>query len=303
MEKCPSEIWTHIFLLACVDGGLTGCALSLVSHYFREVVLPVQLHSVALKGAGKMSVFSDLLARRAPEHRRVRHLFLTGLAKDVATHTAHERSEFSYRILSTVAPELLTFTSTLSQGRVSEHSILRIPFPVLEELTIHGFFLYPDAVSTTEWQDSFPSLRYLHLLSSCNSASFYTSRSPNLTYLRLSDAENMSTPLSTSLLHFLANNVPSREHLAPFPPTLRKVFLQDGRTVRYLGQAGKIRLDTFVKADKERRLVLLEHDYARMREIMKRGLPLRRDWEDRIVGGPGCWKEPRRRSPVGFQEI
>jgi hypothetical protein len=32
-DLCPREIWDAIFILACTDGGRTGCALSLVSKH------------------------------------------------------------------------------------------------------------------------------------------------------------------------------------------------------------------------------------------------------------------------------
>ncbi|KAI0087109.1 hypothetical protein BDY19DRAFT_893577, partial [Irpex rosettiformis] len=78
-EHLPTELWSQIFTMACVDGGNTACALSEVSRYARAIVLPFQLHNVALVGPAKIIKFAALLKSRRHEsnHRRVRHLFLS----------------------------------------------------------------------------------------------------------------------------------------------------------------------------------------------------------------------------------
>lgn len=71
------EILSHIFLLACTDGGSTGCALSMVSKYIRETSKPHKYHSVALHGQRQTKAFASVLAHTQSHHRRVVHLFLS----------------------------------------------------------------------------------------------------------------------------------------------------------------------------------------------------------------------------------
>ncbi|TBU33752.1 hypothetical protein BD309DRAFT_851542, partial [Dichomitus squalens] len=42
----PLEIWQHIFLHACTDGGHTGCSLALVSRFFHLASHPVRFNSL-----------------------------------------------------------------------------------------------------------------------------------------------------------------------------------------------------------------------------------------------------------------
>ena len=50
MEKCPTEIHSYIFELACTDGGTAGIALSAVSRHVRAVSAPYQWYTLAVAG-------------------------------------------------------------------------------------------------------------------------------------------------------------------------------------------------------------------------------------------------------------
>ncbi|KAJ3552518.1 hypothetical protein NM688_g4111 [Phlebia brevispora] len=289
MDRCPAEVWTHIFGLACTDGGVTGCSLSEVSRYFREAVLPVQLDSVALTGGHKMARFASLLHQRESTHRHVRHLYLSR-----GNSPSRQNNTHVYRILTTVAPDLLTLTSTLSQRRISKESVLCIPFPLLLELSVHGHFTNPDESDEAKMQERLPSLRYLHVLSSCNNATVYTSRAPMLTHLRLSEMFGVDVSLAESLQGCLSGTT-SHNQPSPFSPTIQKIILQHSGPIARLkagvGIAGNAfhldsSLRTLLDADKDSKFTLLKDDRA-----LEYRRNSRKDWEDRITGGLGCWSE------------
>lgn len=77
MDRCPVEILIKIFAFACTDGGFTGCSLSLVSTFIREVSGLVKHQSVALKGLDQTARFNDFIHTSPfPMRSRVRHLFV-----------------------------------------------------------------------------------------------------------------------------------------------------------------------------------------------------------------------------------
>jgi len=59
MERCPTEIWNHIFSDACIDNGITGRSLSLVSKYVQETSKSVKLQSLSVHGPKQ--IIMDLL--------------------------------------------------------------------------------------------------------------------------------------------------------------------------------------------------------------------------------------------------
>ena len=48
MDKLPLELLEDIFVLACRDGGRTGCVLSLVSTHIRAVSRAIRFHTICL---------------------------------------------------------------------------------------------------------------------------------------------------------------------------------------------------------------------------------------------------------------
>ncbi|KIM83602.1 hypothetical protein PILCRDRAFT_56875, partial [Piloderma croceum F 1598] len=75
-ERCPPEICSRIYALACVDDGTTGRALSLVSKYINETSKYTKFQSVAVRSLTQALAFADLLEQSSPGDHRVCHLFI-----------------------------------------------------------------------------------------------------------------------------------------------------------------------------------------------------------------------------------
>ncbi|KDQ49220.1 hypothetical protein JAAARDRAFT_74749 [Jaapia argillacea MUCL 33604] len=84
LSTCPPEILERIFKYACVDGGITGSSLSLVSRYIHNVSMGIRYQSIALDGLTQMRRFMCLLETIPPNSARVRDLFLSCYDKDGA---------------------------------------------------------------------------------------------------------------------------------------------------------------------------------------------------------------------------
>ena len=301
MNRLPVELWTQIFLFACVDGGGTGCALSETCHYFRDVVLPVQLHSVALVGGLKTQAFLDVLEGRAAENRCVEHLFTSqGRESRLALDMVQRLFEF-------LAPTLRTFTSTLPQTglRIDRASVLTHSFPRLEELTMHGYLNLLENLPLARGValQPFPALKRLHVLSSCDSALFIAKRAPSLTHLRLSGVCNMSDALYMGIACFLGADVaPAQDQGLPsastdepgvLPETIKQIIIEpDWKIARFFWGQNHARAGAFHRlkmAERQGVFSLLET------KVNSRGMPndARKGWEERIVGGGGCWTVSR----------
>jgi hypothetical protein len=63
MDHLPVELLEHIFTLACIDGGMTGCALASVSRSIRRASSQKRYYSVSLRGAKQIRAFISLLDR------------------------------------------------------------------------------------------------------------------------------------------------------------------------------------------------------------------------------------------------
>jgi hypothetical protein len=72
----PTEIWHKIFTLTCVDGGATGCALSLVSRRFRELSAGTRLQSVAVSGLSDIRSLLGMLQELPEASRHVGILYI-----------------------------------------------------------------------------------------------------------------------------------------------------------------------------------------------------------------------------------
>ncbi|GJE94853.1 hypothetical protein PsYK624_110290 [Phanerochaete sordida] len=289
MDSLPVETCTHIFLLACTDGGATGCALSQTCRYFRAAVLPVQLHSVALIGGDKCRTLLDVLENRLPEHRRVEHLFISQQDGNPVSFDAVVQE----RLLTLVAPTLRTFTSTLPQKilLLDRSSVLAHAMPMLEELTMHGYLVTDMQCAPGVRLHALPALRRLHLLSAANAALVLVPHAPRLAALRISGAWSFADALAAALLRCVqgdsaASPAPDAPRAAlRLPPTLARVVLAPDWTVAraYYGShretAGMYR--RLQAADRRGVLTLLEPPRAPG--------DARGEWEERIGGGDGCW--------------
>ncbi|KAF7977864.1 hypothetical protein HWV62_2386 [Athelia sp. TMB] len=77
MDRVPVELWRKIFAHSCFDGGLTGCALSLVSKAVHDASRHCRYYSVALKGLPSALMFAQLLGKHHLDEIRVYHLHVT----------------------------------------------------------------------------------------------------------------------------------------------------------------------------------------------------------------------------------
>jgi len=77
MERCPTEIWNHIFSETCIDNGITGRSLSLVSKHIHETSKSVKLQSLSVHGPKQIHGLAVLLADTLPKYRKVRYLFIS----------------------------------------------------------------------------------------------------------------------------------------------------------------------------------------------------------------------------------
>ncbi|KAI0343473.1 hypothetical protein BDW22DRAFT_1173864 [Trametopsis cervina] len=300
-DRFPTEIWTQIFHMACLDGDNTACAISEVSHYLRAIILPFQLDNVALVGPTKLVLFSELLHKREaePAIRRVRHLFLSR-GSNIPTVSKAAYDAALGHILRTTAPDLITLTSTLHQMGLGPESVLCIPFPKLEELTIHAHFLTPSLPpSGVRLQPSFPALTHLHILSSCENGYLYTSRAPALTHLRFSAVVKLTLVMYQSICSFLLADGRYGQPI-PLPgslelgPNVQKIFIQTDmafssfwRThehVRY----GPL-MHSLMDMNDNEKLVVFDAPVQSGRVGLLHMGNERKHWAERIVGGPGCW--------------
>src|ERR1700733_7083441 len=94
MERCPPEICSRIYALACVDDGSTGRSLSLVSKYINETSKYTKFQSVAIRSLNQALAFAALLERSPSVGRRVRHLFISTNPR-CAFHKAKRMSSIS----------------------------------------------------------------------------------------------------------------------------------------------------------------------------------------------------------------
>lgn len=307
-ELLPVELWSQIFSTACLDGGRTACTLSEVSRTVRDIVLPFQLDNAAVIGPAKIIHFAALLRSRQhePNTCRVRHLFLSYLWQGRGWHDAgitKEQYDIALRdIFAITAATLLTLTSTLPQQKVGLESVLCYPFSHLQELTIHGPLFNPIPIDdNVPIQSEFPALRYLHVLSSPENAYIYTSRAPALTHIRFSSLWRFNTDLYEAIddaLQPLDNSSESVQQPPPAPfhlsRSVEKILIET-RIVPLAFRQGSedIRrgpmMTTLQRHDKKGKLVLLDPEVALRGPATPSHRIERQEWENRLVGGPGCW--------------
>ncbi|PCH34887.1 hypothetical protein WOLCODRAFT_155537, partial [Wolfiporia cocos MD-104 SS10] len=118
MDTLSVELHAQIFEYACVDDGSTARALSLVSHYFHEVVKPYLYQSLVVCGPAQLAALEARLAPLPPHLRRIRHLFLSDIPlsarpkptpPDPALAASYDAArELLQRVLLRAAPTLET---------------------------------------------------------------------------------------------------------------------------------------------------------------------------------------------------
>ncbi|EIN06238.1 hypothetical protein PUNSTDRAFT_46452 [Punctularia strigosozonata HHB-11173 SS5] len=175
MDRCPDEVLLIIFTRACMDGGTTGRALSLVSNRIHRVSATVKYQSLVVNGHSQISAlaarFADLRHDGSGEHPgkgykqqasgmpRVGHLLVSILSlpseaqsKAAPQFTEDKKAAF-FSLLELVSPTLLTlFTDSWPAGASPS-----LTFPRL------AAFSLPDVRFLRQLSFSFPSLTHLHL--------------------------------------------------------------------------------------------------------------------------------------------
>jgi hypothetical protein len=143
-EQLPAELWHKIFQHACVDGGRTGCALSLVSRRLHDLSVGTRLQSVFIIDLERLKLFLHTL-ERLPEHeRRVRFLFIAARCnEEVETRRvqlALSRLQLGSHVES-LSSELEDFEEqqkdVVQEWRTVYPAVLALVAPHVEVLTIH----------------------------------------------------------------------------------------------------------------------------------------------------------------------
>jgi hypothetical protein len=150
MDRCPPEIHVRIFSYACTNDGTTGCALSLVSRYIREVSAPYQWQCIALAGFKRVIQLANEI-RRVKGKKPIYHLFLCDRYSPPPNcyphpddHTAYETDLLPalFNILQYACQNLqtLSFFSDTSfyEGAMAVRCLCSLPYPRLRELTLRA---------------------------------------------------------------------------------------------------------------------------------------------------------------------
>ena len=235
MHRLAVELLEPIFRLACVDGGYTGCSLSLVSHLVRSRSRTWRFHSISLVSGTAQQLAKFLrcfqkeraIAQSTGSDRlpTLRHLCISAAEGEEVRgewrryHTRDKQYDGSWEatvelerecyiadlteLIQLVGADLRTLSLVHSQGRPK---LTRLPairctgFPVLEELTITN----PDPFIPDPGADCllpfYPRLARLHLLLAdglCDEILRWADdgRAPHITHLRLSNLGEVSDDL------------------------------------------------------------------------------------------------------------
>jgi len=261
-----------------------------------------------------MQAFATALENMAPEFRRVHDLCITDRtrrlfafegevmteeavkempemmaenAKEKITDMEEIRSDVLRRIIGAVAPSIVTLSIYFA---FCARAHCKIPFflPRLVELTTLLNFKSIDlAVLTLESFKPYPSLRRWNT----NGFNVYPEYlfgqiarlAPELTHLRLAKIAECSGGLERAL----DAQYSGIEEQVMLPRTITKVFIQPShlwdleisRTI-FARQKGRIVLEVFGDG------TIYDGKVAKVAE---------RQWLDRINGGRGCWKAPKKR--------
>ena len=76
MDAVPTEIWQHIFALACTDSGYTGRSLSLVSTKFQGISAPFKYQSLVITHWSQILAFAHMFFWLPASQKRIKYLFV-----------------------------------------------------------------------------------------------------------------------------------------------------------------------------------------------------------------------------------
>ncbi|KAI0711063.1 hypothetical protein C8T65DRAFT_648035 [Cerioporus squamosus] len=318
METLAPEILHKIYTLACTDGGLTGCSLSLVSKHVRSTSSSARFHSVAISGTSRQlaEFLSLFIIKRAVLEVDgympvVKHLFFAAaegednigdwrtdllpwdvdVDVDVDAEDNNRASIDAARekylldvatLFRLVAPDLQTLSFVHCHGRaeLTHLSGIECPtgLPVLRELTMIGDDPFVGAASPV----FYPCLTRLHLDGPSwqhNKLPSWAERSPQVTHLCLSDINNITQPLED----VAATGSPFRK--------LSHLYVQPEAPPSPGGWCGNPYIEhamfmaDFVEFPNTATIPThaLRHRDGPIEKW------IRQEWLDRIGGGFGCW--------------
>ncbi|KAH9937974.1 hypothetical protein B0H21DRAFT_757742 [Amylocystis lapponica] len=279
-DQFPAEIWGRIFSLACTDDGSTGLSLALVSRYVHDVSFPVQLQSIALAGFVQVHRFADMLERRPPHLRCVRHFWFYSweTLDDDALVQAYLTSQFlgaeemnrdEYtvavsRVFQAVAPGLKTLLFHLSDCSN------------IELLNSRRYSHYcPVDISLP---------KHLHIVACCFYLPMFTGSVPALTHLRLSGVGLHPSGIVAGVIRAAISQPPD----------------DGGVVARAFSHVDQIVLEPiagFSNHHDTRKYLSRLYDDLILKDLSNKLITLRipgkakDDWMDRVGGGEGCWKE------------
>ncbi|KAE9410079.1 hypothetical protein BT96DRAFT_912947 [Gymnopus androsaceus JB14] len=212
----PVELLAQIFTLTTtLDSGTTLRSLLRVSHLFHNICIPLKFSCVTLTTRLDVKRFHQELRllehSNTPAHLwRILHVYISLTQSDTqADITERDTINQLFCILRTAAETLQSLTfiyhnhifGTSVFGQLYRHS-----FPVLTELTIHGFYPFPSPMSPNELPVPDQANLSSESVSSCANASFM----PMLERLHLSGNRN---PYGLLQLSSLDECFPSLTHL------------------------------------------------------------------------------------------
>ncbi|KAI0677775.1 hypothetical protein C8Q78DRAFT_110426 [Trametes maxima] len=325
MDKLPLEILQHIFILACVDGGFTGCSLSGTSRAVRSASRTARFHSVSLLAEpNHLRLFLSLYAEQTRPihgyHARVRHIHLTCPLEPELLSPPDEPSKCAVSgvraLLRAVANDLHTLFLQVENVHSTGNPlpILVAPLPALRELTTVGIAdpraLVDDALSPTPL---FPAATRVHcVLSGPRGMPFnpslapWTMHAPRATHLRLTNVPSMAYLLAGELLAatdmtsaIIAGNAlrsvdrgDDAGDVARLRAHLRYIVLQPVARYSGCGYVAKTLAACPPSTDGGPRIIFVEpgDDLLDAAAEWSRSMATAvREWTGRIEGSLGCW--------------
>ncbi|OSD04442.1 hypothetical protein PYCCODRAFT_1433320 [Trametes coccinea BRFM310] len=184
MHSLPVEVLEPIFLLACTDGGQTGCALSLTSKYIRTASHRTRFHSVSLVSGSVTQVvrfvasYGSACEQDKDEKPRVRHLCLAAANRRIS-EDEDARPETRKKILQQYLRDVMVLIDMVAQDVETLCFINHCPkfqandlllpalipaphFPSLVELAVVGLRPVELQATDTSCMPPFPRLRTYH---------------------------------------------------------------------------------------------------------------------------------------------
>jgi hypothetical protein len=226
MDRCPAEIWSHIFSYACQDGGSTGCSLSLTSKYIRETSKSVRHRSVALCGVTKIFYFYHLFKRG--QTSPITYLFLSDSEPSGsgphntmdALHTPPHSNPVDCLEPTTAAmvsdilrSNAISLSSlSIASSCSSLQLLLSIRFPSITDLSLISLERGGEVLSTPNLPETLPVLPHLRRLQLVN--------------IDDGDIFDRLSSISPSVSHLHVTGYRLAPPLDKLPPTVQSILLQ-----------------------------------------------------------------------------